>query len=130
MPVEAPEVPVDTPRGSSFFCLACTNPPQAFPQCVSWHRPSAWGRWRVKLVLPFFAALPLLAAYSGGTGVAVPKPLQAWLGLPFYLELGVLYKVRRRPTESWDCCAKSDRARGTAALIAPSASAGLRAAFC
>lgn len=52
-------------------------------------------RWRVKLVLPFFAALPLLAAYSGGTGIAVPKPVQAWLGLPFYLELGVLYKVGR-----------------------------------
>jgi len=50
-------------------------------------------RWRVKLVLPFFAALPLLAAYSGGTGVVVPKPLQAWLGLPLYLELGMLYKV-------------------------------------
>ncbi|KAF5835513.1 glycosyl transferase family 4-domain-containing protein [Dunaliella salina] len=50
-------------------------------------------RWRVKLVLPFFAALPLLAAYSGGTGIAVPKPLQTWLGLPFYLELGLLYKL-------------------------------------
>lgn len=51
-------------------------------------------RWRVKLVLPLFAALPLLAAYSGGTGIAVPKPLQAWLGVPLYLELGILYKVR------------------------------------
>jgi UDP-N-acetylglucosamine--dolichyl-phosphate N-acetylglucosaminephosphotransferase len=50
-------------------------------------------RWRVKLMLPMFAALPLLAAYSGGTGVAVPKPLQAWAGLPPYMELGILYKV-------------------------------------
>jgi UDP-N-acetylglucosamine--dolichyl-phosphate N-acetylglucosaminephosphotransferase len=49
-------------------------------------------RWRVKLILPFFASLPLLVAYSGGTGVAVPKPLQA-LGLPSFLELGVLYLV-------------------------------------
>jgi UDP-N-acetylglucosamine--dolichyl-phosphate N-acetylglucosaminephosphotransferase len=50
-------------------------------------------RWRVKLMLPMFAALPLLAAYSGGTGISVPKPLQAWAGLPPYMELGVLYKV-------------------------------------
>jgi UDP-N-acetylglucosamine--dolichyl-phosphate N-acetylglucosaminephosphotransferase len=49
-------------------------------------------RWRVKLILPLFAALPLLVAYSGGTGVAVPKPLQAALGLPSFLELGLLYK--------------------------------------
>jgi UDP-N-acetylglucosamine--dolichyl-phosphate N-acetylglucosaminephosphotransferase len=49
-------------------------------------------RWRVKLLLPTFAALPLLVAYSGGTGVAVPKPLQAWLQLPHYVELGLLYK--------------------------------------
>eukprot|EP00882_Tetradesmus_deserticola_P033669 GHRQ01038479.1.p1 GENE.GHRQ01038479.1~~GHRQ01038479.1.p1 ORF type:complete len:412 (+),score=222.16 GHRQ01038479.1:543-1778(+) len=49
--------------------------------------------WRVKLVLPLFAALPLLVAYSGGTGVAVPKPLQAALGLPGFLELGLLYKA-------------------------------------
>ncbi len=51
-------------------------------------------RWRVKILLPLFAALPLLVAYSGGTGVAVPKPLQALLHLPSFLELGVLYKVR------------------------------------
>ncbi|GIL90807.1 hypothetical protein Vretimale_16807 [Volvox reticuliferus] len=51
-------------------------------------------RWRVKLVLPLFASLPLLVAYSGGTGIAVPKPLVGLgLGLPAYLELGVLYKV-------------------------------------
>mmetsp|Transcript_27608 Transcript_27608/g.70328 ORF Transcript_27608/g.70328 Transcript_27608/m.70328 type:complete len:411 (-) Transcript_27608:158-1390(-) len=50
-------------------------------------------RWRVKLLLPLFAALPLLTAYSGGTAVAVPKPVQSWFGLPTYLELGILYKV-------------------------------------
>jgi UDP-N-acetylglucosamine--dolichyl-phosphate N-acetylglucosaminephosphotransferase len=50
-------------------------------------------RWRVKLILPLFAAMPLLVAYSGGTGIAVPKPLQAWLGLPGYMELGPLYLV-------------------------------------
>ena len=48
--------------------------------------------WRVKLVLPALASLPLLTAYSGGTGVIVPKPLRALLPLPSYLELGVLYK--------------------------------------
>lgn len=50
-------------------------------------------RWRVKLILPLFAALPLLVAYSGGTGIALPKPLQAALGLPSFLELGILYKA-------------------------------------
>lgn len=50
-------------------------------------------RWRVKLLLPLFAALPLLTAYSGGTAIAVPKPVQAWFGLPTFLELGILYKV-------------------------------------
>ena len=38
--------------------------------------------WRVKLVLPALASLPLLTAYSGGTGVIVPKPLRALLPLP------------------------------------------------
>ena len=33
-----------------------------------------------------------MSAYGGGTGIAVPLPLQS-LGLPGYLELGVLYKV-------------------------------------
>lgn len=51
-------------------------------------------RWRVKLILPLFAALPLLVAYSGGTGIALPKPLLSLLGLSSsYLELGLLYKV-------------------------------------
>ncbi len=50
-------------------------------------------RWRVKILLPLFAALPLLVAYSGGTGIVLPKPLQALLGLPAYLDIGVLYKV-------------------------------------
>jgi UDP-N-acetylglucosamine--dolichyl-phosphate N-acetylglucosaminephosphotransferase len=50
--------------------------------------------WRVKLVLPLFASLPLLVAYSGGTGIAVPKPLQPLLpGAPTFLELGLLYKA-------------------------------------
>lgn len=49
--------------------------------------------WRVKLLTPLLASLPLLVAYSGGTGVAVPKPLQAALGLPGFLELGPLYKA-------------------------------------
>lgn len=51
-------------------------------------------RWRVKLILPLFAALPLLVAYSGGTGISVPKPFQALLGLQSYMELGVFYKVK------------------------------------
>jgi UDP-N-acetylglucosamine--dolichyl-phosphate N-acetylglucosaminephosphotransferase len=47
--------------------------------------------WRVKLLLPAVASLPLVLAYGGGTGVAVPKPLIA-LGLPGYVELGILYR--------------------------------------
>lgn len=50
-------------------------------------------RWRVKLILPCFAALPLLVAYSGGTTVYVPKPLQAWLGIPSLLNLGGFYQL-------------------------------------
>ena len=47
------------------------------------------------MLLPMFAAMPLLVAYSGGTGIAVPKPLQALLGLQgSFLELGLLYQVR------------------------------------
>jgi UDP-N-acetylglucosamine--dolichyl-phosphate N-acetylglucosaminephosphotransferase len=49
--------------------------------------------WRVKLLLPCLASLPLLTAYSGGTGVLVPKPLVSLLHLPRYLELGILYKL-------------------------------------
>lgn len=50
--------------------------------------------WRVKLILPCVASLPLLIAYSGGTGVVVPRLLRGGpLALPAYVELGVLYKV-------------------------------------
>jgi UDP-N-acetylmuramyl pentapeptide phosphotransferase/UDP-N-acetylglucosamine-1-phosphate transferase len=52
-------------------------------------------RWSVKMLLPMFAALPLLVAYSGGTGIALPKPLQSLLGLEHsFLELGLVYQVR------------------------------------
>lgn len=36
--------------------------------------------WRVKLLLPSLASLPLLIAYSGATAMGVPKPIQ--VGLP------------------------------------------------
>ena len=50
--------------------------------------------WRVKLLLPSIASLPLLIAYSGGTAVGVPKPLRALLSaLPPYLEIGPLYQL-------------------------------------
>lgn len=48
-------------------------------------------RWRVKLILPLFASLPLVVAYSGGTSISIPKPLQTSLGLPSYVDLGILY---------------------------------------
>ncbi|GAX76522.1 hypothetical protein CEUSTIGMA_g3968.t1 [Chlamydomonas eustigma] len=51
-------------------------------------------RWSVKMLLPMFAALPLLVAYSGGTGIALPKPLQSLLRLQHsFLELGLLYQA-------------------------------------
>eukprot|EP00951_Prasinocladus_malaysianus_P020168 scaffold164681_cov34-Prasinocladus_malaysianus.AAC.1 len=47
--------------------------------------------WRVKLLLPLLASLPLMIAYSGGTSIVLPKPLRE-MGLPEFLELGILYK--------------------------------------
>lgn len=58
--------------------------------------------FQVKLVLPAAAALPLLVAYGGGTGVSIPHPLFRLLkDVKFfsfslksqYLELGWLYKA-------------------------------------
>ncbi|GJP32228.1 hypothetical protein CLOM_g16822 [Closterium sp. NIES-68] len=54
--------------------------------------------WRVKLILPSFAALPLLMAYSGHTTIVIPKPLRPLLtgitGAEVAVwDLGVLYKV-------------------------------------
>ncbi|XP_021724211.1 UDP-N-acetylglucosamine--dolichyl-phosphate N-acetylglucosaminephosphotransferase-like [Chenopodium quinoa] len=48
--------------------------------------------WRVKLVLPFIAALPLLMAYAGHTTVVIPKPLIPYVGLEI-LDLGWIYKL-------------------------------------
>lgn len=49
--------------------------------------------WRVKLLLPCLASLPLLVAYSGGTSIVVPKPLRGVAGLPDLLNLGPIYQV-------------------------------------
>lgn len=48
--------------------------------------------WRVKIILPSFAALPLLMAYAGHTTIVIPKPLRAVLGVEA-LDLGSLYKL-------------------------------------
>lgn len=48
--------------------------------------------WRIKLLLPSFAALPLLMAYAGGTTIAIPKPLQCYVGLEI-INLGWIYKL-------------------------------------
>ncbi|KAF6150108.1 hypothetical protein GIB67_035718 [Kingdonia uniflora] len=48
--------------------------------------------WRVKLLLPSFATLPLLMAYAGHTTIIVPKPLIPYVGLEI-LELGWIYKL-------------------------------------
>ncbi|CAN1127946.1 UDP-N-acetylglucosamine--dolichyl-phosphate N-acetylglucosaminephosphotransferase [Linum perenne] len=48
--------------------------------------------WRVKLILPSFAALPLLMAYAGHTTIVIPKPLIQYVGLEV-LDLGWIYKL-------------------------------------
>ncbi|CAL5351856.1 unnamed protein product [Camellia sinensis] len=48
--------------------------------------------WRVKLLLPSIAALPLLMAYAGHTTIVIPKPLIPYLGLEV-LDLGWVYKL-------------------------------------
>ena len=48
-------------------------------------------RWRYKLVLPFFASLPLVIAYSGITEIVLPRPLRPLFGST--LELGLLYHM-------------------------------------
>ncbi|XP_050245610.1 uncharacterized protein LOC126693613 [Quercus robur] len=48
--------------------------------------------WRVKLLLPSVAALPLLMAYAGHTTIIIPKPLISYVGLEI-LDLGWIYKL-------------------------------------
>ncbi|KAG0501051.1 hypothetical protein HPP92_001123 [Vanilla planifolia] len=48
--------------------------------------------WRVKLLLPSFAALPLLMAYAGHTSIIIPKPLIPYVGMTV-LDLGWIYKL-------------------------------------
>eukprot|EP00257_Ricinus_communis_P021864 XP_015581436.1 UDP-N-acetylglucosamine--dolichyl-phosphate N-acetylglucosaminephosphotransferase [Ricinus communis] len=48
--------------------------------------------WRVKLLLPSIAALPLLMAYAGHTTIIIPKPLIPYVGLEV-LDLGWIYKL-------------------------------------
>ncbi|XP_075512804.1 uncharacterized protein LOC142548399 [Primulina tabacum] len=48
--------------------------------------------WRVKLVLPSIAALPLLMAYAGHTTIVIPKPLVPYIGLEI-IDLGWIYKL-------------------------------------
>ncbi|KAI3825945.1 hypothetical protein L1987_07711 [Smallanthus sonchifolius] len=48
--------------------------------------------WRVKLVLPTIAALPLLMAYAGHTTIMIPKPLVEYVGAEI-LDLGWIYKL-------------------------------------
>ncbi|KAL3689472.1 hypothetical protein R1sor_015781 [Riccia sorocarpa] len=48
--------------------------------------------WRVKLVLPSIAALPLLMVYAGHTTILIPKPMQGLVGTSL-LELGWIYKL-------------------------------------
>ncbi|RAL51854.1 hypothetical protein DM860_010572 [Cuscuta australis] len=48
--------------------------------------------WRVKLLLPSIAALPLLMAYAGHTTIIIPKPLVSYVGLEI-LDLGWIYKL-------------------------------------
>jgi UDP-N-acetylglucosamine--dolichyl-phosphate N-acetylglucosaminephosphotransferase len=49
-------------------------------------------RWRYKIIITMFIALPLVAAYDGGTSIVVPLPLRDVLGTHI-LHLGPLYLV-------------------------------------
>lgn len=50
--------------------------------------------WRVKLVMPIVASMPLLAAYSGATAIGIPKPIvEAFSLAQTYVELGPFYYV-------------------------------------
>lgn len=46
-----------------------------------------------KLILPSFAALPLLMAYAGHTSIIIPKPLVPYVGLEI-LDLGMISVLR------------------------------------
>ncbi|KAL5699027.1 UDP-N-acetylglucosamine--dolichyl-phosphatN-acetylglucosaminephosphotransferase [Ranunculus cassubicifolius] len=48
--------------------------------------------WRVKLLLPSIATLPLLMAYAGHTTIIIPKPLVPFVGFDI-LDLGWIYKL-------------------------------------
>lgn len=47
-----------------------------------------------KLLLPSFAALPLLMAYAGHTTIIIPKPLIPYVGLEI-LDLGMISDVEK-----------------------------------
>ncbi|KAK6151328.1 hypothetical protein DH2020_013963 [Rehmannia glutinosa] len=44
--------------------------------------------WRVKLVLPSIAALPLLMAYAGHTSIIIPKPLVPYILIHNIMQIG------------------------------------------
>jgi len=51
-----------------------------------------------KLLLPSFAALPLLMAYAGHTTIIIPKPLIPYVGLEI-LDLGMISDVENNMTK-------------------------------
>jgi UDP-N-acetylglucosamine--dolichyl-phosphate N-acetylglucosaminephosphotransferase len=48
-------------------------------------------KWRYKLIMPLFASLPIIMAYSGTTFIVIPKILRPMLG--FSIDLGIFYKL-------------------------------------
>eukprot|EP00181_Compsopogon_caeruleus_P002900 CAMPEP_0184688642 /NCGR_PEP_ID=MMETSP0312-20130426/30212_1 /TAXON_ID=31354 /ORGANISM="Compsopogon coeruleus, Strain SAG 36.94" /LENGTH=381 /DNA_ID=CAMNT_0027145899 /DNA_START=1362 /DNA_END=2507 /DNA_ORIENTATION=- len=52
-------------------------------------------KWRYKMVLPFFASLPLVVNYNGSTSVRLPVPGGSILGVPVpsVVDLGILYHI-------------------------------------
>lgn len=48
-------------------------------------------KWRYKLIMPFFASLPLIVCYSGHTDIKVPHFLRGLLGP--WMSIGILYHV-------------------------------------
>jgi UDP-N-acetylglucosamine--dolichyl-phosphate N-acetylglucosaminephosphotransferase len=50
-------------------------------------------KWRYKLIVPLFAALPIVLSHTGNTSLTIPTFLSHSLHLPATLELGFFYHL-------------------------------------
>ena len=97
------EAPHSDESGHSPLCL---SPPKCTPSKDAGFADDVLDvPWRVKLLLPCIASLPLLIAYSGGTAVGIPLPLRALLpALPPYVDIGPLYQLYMVRSQAHPMC--------------------------